>query len=147
MILSLVILVLLSFIQVSLLPFNLVFLVLIASSFAKSNPSSLWLGFGFGLLVAFLSGTPLGLLSLIYVLAIESIGIIKKTPFVSQKLFIVPVAFLLIMFEQIILKFSLGSTLDLRSGLIQTILCTIIYFSIEFFSSGFTPRLGLKLRT
>lgn len=138
------------FIQTSILPVNLVLIILICRSYLTFGLDNLWLGFVCGLLVAFLSAYPLGLLSICYLFFIALIQLVKKSNLSSNWLFILPVSAGLLTLDQMITGIFTGSSFTsiikwpiILEGIILTI---PVYLMVRFWEERFVPKLGIKLK-
>ena len=108
-----IILILCAFLQTTILPIDLVLLALIFRSYIVSDKSNLYLAFFFGLLVAHLSGTNLGVQSVIYLLIVQLVRVISKIPALNTILTIIPITFLALTFNSVVLAIFNGSSIQL----------------------------------
>lgn len=98
------VLILISFLQTTILSMDLVAAILMYRAFLGGQKNNLYLSFGFGLLVSHLSGVNLGVYSLYYVLLAELAMIFAKTPFFTHRI----ASFTLILISSILSRVSLG---------------------------------------
>ena len=146
MLLPIIILILISFLQATFLPLNLVLIFLICRSFIVEDNTNYWLAFGFGLLLSLLLGFPLGSLSFIYLVGIFMVYLAKRTHFASHWLVIVPLALGIIVFDQVLENLALGFNLNFKSIIIQIILVLPAYFMILFWEERFIARKDIRLK-
>lgn len=91
------ILLLASFLQITILPVSLVLIILIARSFIISSKENLYLAFIFGLLISHLQFTPVGLTSVFYLLSVQTLNLWSKFP-ISNNLLIIFSYIILVLF-------------------------------------------------
>lgn len=139
-------LILISFIQSSLLPFNLVFLIIIARSFITGDETNYFLAFGFGILLSLLSGLPLSSLSLVYLIAVAAVFAVKRAQFASHWAVILPLSAILLLLDHGARSAVTGSSLSPLSLLIQAILGLPVYFLVRLWEERFIPRGEIKLK-
>lgn len=89
-----------SFIQSTILPLDLVLIILICRSYIRSDKSNLFLAFGFGLLDAHLNLTPLGLQSLVNLLVVAVTAYFSKSRLAGNSLLIIPLSLVLLLINQ-----------------------------------------------
>lgn len=140
------VLLLISFLESTILSFDLVLVILITRSFIVAQKSNYFLAFFFGLLASLLSGYPLGLLSLIYLLAVIVSHIIKTTDIVAYWIVVIPLTFLLLFFEQFILQLLNISNFDFSFLFVPAILVLPIYFIVRFWEERFVVSKDIKLK-
>src|SRR5688500_4984341 len=90
MILPIILLILMTFIQTSVLSIDLVLLFLIVRSFSIESKSNYLLAFFFGLLVSLLNTEILGIMSIFYLLVVKIVHIIKSMTFAQNWVTIFP---------------------------------------------------------
>ncbi|MCL5784509.1 MAG: hypothetical protein M1142_04120 [Patescibacteria group bacterium] len=141
-----ILLIFLSFLQATLLPFNLVLLVLISRSFLKEEKSNYWLAFSFGLLLSFLLNYPLGSLSILYLVEVAIIHFIRRAEFASHWLVVLPLSFVFLLADQFVQSKLLGFSLNFWPLVPQVVLSVPIYLLIRFWEERFIPRADVKLK-
>lgn len=146
MIVPIVLLLLLVFIQSSLLPFDLVLVVIIVRSFLLRSVSNYYLAFLLGLLVSLTSASPLGVYSLIYLAVVKAVHAIRLMAFASHWSVSLPVTFLILVFYYLISRFILGVDLNFWHSLIQLGLVVPFYILIGFWEERFVGRSVIKLK-
>lgn len=142
-----IILILASFLQTTILPIDLVLLVLIFRSYLVSDESNLYLAFFFGLLVSHLSGTTLGVQSLVYLTLVQIVRIISSIPALNSIITIIPITFIGLTFNSAALSIINGSSIQLWPKiLLESIAALPVYLLIRFWEERFVIRSEIKLR-
>lgn len=139
-------LIFLSFLQATILPWNLILIILISRSFITDEKDNFYLAFGFGLFLSLLLGYSLGVLSLIYLICVAGVGLVKKTQLVSQWFAILPISLILLLFDHLAESLIFGSRENFLSVLPQLILVLPVYFLIRFWEERFIPKKEIKLK-
>lgn len=139
-------LILFCFLQEAFLPFNLVLLILVSRAFVVDEKENYYLAFAFGLLLSFLAGYSLGVLSMIYLIIVFAIHIFRRIQFVTHPLTMIPIAAVALFLDVTIRSLMLSSSFDLMSFLPQTILIIPVYFATLFWEERFIPRKDIKLK-
>lgn len=140
------ILVLLAFLQSTILPFNLVFLWLLSRAFLVEEKANYYLAFFLGLLLSLLLNYPLGFLSLIYLLAVLTIRLIKAAQLSSSWLAILPLSALLLLLDLGAKSLILKNSLDFSSLIWQIILILPIFFLLKFWEERLIIKSEIKLK-
>ena len=136
----------LCFLQVTILPINIVLLILISRALIKDEKVNYYLAFTFGLLLSFLAGLPLGSLSLIYLILIFGIHIFRRAQFATHPLIAVPVAAICLIIDAFAKTLIFSISVDYLTIALQTILVIPIYFIILFWEERFIPKKDIKLK-
>lgn len=136
----------LSFLQGALLPFDLVLIFLVVRSFISSGKENLWLAFGFGLLVSVLQSSPLGFLSLVYLAAVVTSHLVRKTHFASHWIAILPLSIIFLLAKQFLLNIFLGSSLNYGFLLVETALVLPFYFTLRLWEERFVVKKEIRLK-
>lgn len=135
-----------TFLEGTILPFDLVLVILIARSFIVAQKSNYYLAFFFGLLASFLLGYPLGFLSLIYLFSVQVSHMIKTTNLAAYWIAILPLTIFLLFFEQFVLKLLGLANFNLSFLIIPTILILPVYFIVRFWEERFIVSKEIKLK-
>ena len=137
----------LSFIQVTVWPINLVLVTLICRSYIKTSKSNLYLAFAFGLFISHLNLTPLGFESLVYVSALAITQLLSKARLAGNALMIIPITFLLMIFSHALDGLVLKESLQLFPRvLIESSLSLPILYLIRLWEERFIIRKDIKLK-
>lgn len=136
-----------SFLETTVLPLNLVLLILICRSFIKTEKSNLYLAFGFGLLTSHLNLTPLGLNSLLYLMAVEVTQLLSKFRLATNSILIIPLAFVLLSATSTLASLVLGQTISVFPKVIfESILSLPIFYLVRLWEERFIVKKEMKLR-
>lgn len=133
-------------IQVSVVNFDLVILVIVARSFLVYSRSNYYLAFALGLLVSLLSGTPLGLMSIFYLLVVKIIHLFRRSTLSEYWLAVLPLSLALLGLNYLWQKVVIGTTLDLSTSIWQLLLLIPIYLIVGFWEERFSVREQIKLK-
>ena len=142
-----VVLILFSFLQATLIPFDLVLIFLILRAYEISGKENLYLAFGFGLLVSYLENSPLGVYSLIYLGLILTTQFYKKTPISSSLLFGLPLIVMILSINLIITSLLFSSSIQLFPRVLyETLVAVPVYFILKNWEERFVFKNEVKLR-
>ncbi|MDO8570178.1 MAG: hypothetical protein Q7R97_01165 [Candidatus Daviesbacteria bacterium] len=134
------------FLEGTILPFDLVLVILITRSFIVQEKSNYYLAFFFGLLASLLLGYPQGLLSLIYLFSVQISHIIKSTNLAAYWIAVLPLTFFCLLIEQFILQLLNISNFNLILIIIPTILVLPVYFIVRIWEERFIVSKDIKLK-
>lgn len=141
------VLIIISFIQSTILPLDLVLIILICRSYIKSDKSNLFLAFGFGLLNAHLNLTPLGFQSLTYLIVVTITAGLSKSRLAGNSFLIAPLSFILMSINQAVLStFIHQSPLIFPKNLLEAFVSLPILYSIRLWEERFIVSKEIKLR-
>lgn len=141
-----IILILFSFLQATILPLDLVLIVIILRAYLRDDSTDLFLGFGVGLLISLLTFSPLGFLSLIYLSLVQVARMSTKTNFSHHILTVVPLIFILLSAKELILGvFLQASTQIWPKVILESLLALPLYILLRFWEERFSVR-DIKLR-
>lgn len=141
------ILILSSFLQSTIFALDLVLLILLSRSFIVSDKSSFYLAFFFGLLVSHLSGTTLGVQSLVYLLVVQIARIFSRMHVASSLLTIIPLTILAVIFNTSVLAFVSESSLYFWPKIaVETVLALPVFLLVKLWEERFVVRKEIKLR-
>lgn len=146
MIALLIVLTLISFLQATFWSVNLVLIILVSRAFVTSDKITIWLAFGFGLLLSLLSGYTLGSLSLIYLLIVVLVRLVRNTHLASHWLIILPLSWIMLLLDQFLESLILGIGFRLGTTFIPLIFVLPIYLAVRFWEERFIPRPAIKLK-
>jgi len=97
-----VILIIASFLQTTILPIDLVLLVLICRAYIKSERANLYLAFAFGMLTAHLNLINLGFQTFVYLIVVWTTGLLSGSRLAGNPFLVVPVSFLFLSLNDIL---------------------------------------------
>lgn len=142
-----IILILISFLQATILPLELVAIILICRSYIKADRVNLYLAFAFGLLISHLTLTSLGLNSLIYLFLIQITRILSKTRLAGNLLLIVPLAAILLSVNELLSLFLIQKAFFLSPNiLLESLLSLPILYAVRLWEERFIIRKEIKLK-
>lgn len=139
------ILVIASFLQATILPINLVLIILICRAYIKADKANLILAFAAGLLVSHLSLSPLGFQSVIFLILIQITLVLSKSQVASHPLFIIPLTFILLTLNDLAL-FRVINFIFLPSRVLESLLSLPIFYLIRLWEERFIVKKDIKLR-
>lgn len=141
------ILILVAFLQSTVIPLDLVPIILICRAYLDPERVNLILAFSFGLLVAHLTLGNLGLQSLVYLILVSLAQIFSKTRFSTHWLLVLPLTFILLSGN--VLIFSLVNKHSVQifpKILIESMLALPIFYLVKVWEERFIIKKDLKLR-
>lgn len=142
-----IILILAAFLQTTIIPIELVLIVLICRSFLKISKSNLYLAFFFGLLISHLRIVNLGFDSIVYLLTVQLTQILSKVRLAGNSLLIIPLTFVLLILSQIINFLFLHEGLNLfPKVLIEALFSLPILYILRIWEERFIVRREIKLK-
>lgn len=142
-----IILIISSFIQTTIIPLDLVLIILISRSYIKSSAANLYLALGFGLLISHLNLNNLGMDSLTYILAVQITQVLSKTRLTGNSLLIFPITFILLSFSHLVSSLILHQSVNLfPKVLIESLISLPIFYGIRLWEERFIVRKEIKLK-
>lgn len=141
-----IILIIAAFLQTTILPVDLVLVILICRAYIKSEKSNLYLAFAFGLLTSHLNITSLGLQSLIYLTVIQATQMLSKIRLAGNPLLIVPISLIFLSLNLVINSLLNYSTWEFSGVVVVAFLSLPILYLIRFWEERFIVRKEIKLR-
>ncbi|GEM_PF-1988433 len=141
-----IILIIAAFLQTTILPIDLILLILICRAYVKSEKTNLYLGFAFGLLVSHLNLTPLGLQSLTYIAAVAATESLSKLRLAGNPLLILPISLVFLFLNQIINSPLSYNPLAFTKVIFASISSLPILYLIRFWEERFIVQKGVKLK-
>lgn len=141
-----VILIIASFMESTILPIDLVLIILIARSYIRSDKSNLWLAFSFGLLIAFFNLTALGIQSLIYLTLVAISEGLSKSRLAGNSFLIIPLSFVLLSLNQLISASFFGESFLFPKIVLDAVFSLPILYLIRLWEERFIVQKGIKLK-
>lgn len=142
-----VVLIIISFLQTTVLPLDIVLVVLICRSFIKSGRENLYLAFFFGLLISHLTLTPIGVKSILYLLLAQMTQLLSKSRLAGNSLSLIPLSFLLLLINQLTGSFLQSQTLQVfPKVLFESLLSFPVFYLVRLWEERFIIRREIKLR-
>ena len=141
------ILIIISFIQTTLMSLNLVLIALIARSLIRPEKNDLILSFGFGLLISHLSLAPLGFQSLMYLILVQITQSLSRSRLSANPLLIIPLVLILSSVDIIATSLLARQSIGLMPQiLIEGLISLPIFYSLRLWEERFLIRKEIKLR-
>lgn len=134
-------LIVLSFLQSTIIPFDLVLMTLICRSYIKTDRSNLFLAFAFGLLDGHLSLSNLGLRSMVYLLVVQATESLSKSRLSINPFLIIPLSFILLSINELVIK-----GLIFPKVLVESLLSLPIFYLVRLWEERFIVRKDIKLK-
>lgn len=142
-----IILIIAAFFQTTIIPIDLVLIILIARSYIKVAKSNLYLALGLGLLMSHLNLNPYGLDSLIYLVVVQITQALSKTRLAGNSLLITAITFILLTFSHLISSLFLHQSINLfPKVLIESLISLPILFGLRLWEERFIIRREIKLK-
>lgn len=141
-----IILILAAFLQTTILPIDLVLLILICRAYVIGEKGNLYLAFAFGLFTSHLNLTNLGLHSLIYLIAVQIVQLLSKSNLAGNPLLILPISFSLMTLNKAAESVVSHSAFDFSGVIVATILSLPIFYIIRLWEERFVVRSEIKLK-
>ncbi len=136
-----------SFLQSTILPIDLVLIILICRSYVKISKSNLYLSLAFGILVSHLSLVNLGFYSLVYILIVAATESLSKTRLAGNSLLIVPISFVLLTLSHILTSLFLHQSLDFFPKVfIESLISLPILYLLRIWEERFIVKGDIKLK-
>ena len=141
-----IVLILLAFIQTTIIPVDLVLMVILLRAYIKVEKTNLYLAFILGLLVAYLQQLPLGVFSLLYLVLTQLTHLFSKLP-VSKNFFsVVPLICILLSSNELVSLLFAGRSPDWFRILWGSLLALPLYFVLKIWEERFVVRPEIKLK-
>lgn len=141
-----IILIIASFLQTTIIPVDLVLLILICRSYIKSDKSNLYLAFAFGLLTSHLNLGTFGIQSLIYLGVVQVTQMLSKIRLAGNPLLIVPISLIFLSLNQVVNSLQSHTTWEFSGVILISILSLPTLYLIRFWEERFIVQKGVKLR-
>lgn len=131
-----VVLIIASFLQTTIFPFDLVLIILICRAFIKTGKSNLYLAFIFGLLSSHLSFTPMGAQSILFLTYVAITQSLSKSRLSQNAFLIIPICFTVIIINQTIVS----------TNIYGGFLSYPIFYLVRFWEERFVARKEIRLK-
>lgn len=141
-----IVLIIAAFLQTTILPLDLVLLILICRAYIKPDKSNLYLSFAFGLLISHLNLESLGLQSLIYLIIIAATESLSKSRLAGNPLLIIPISLILLSLNQIMNSLISHQTFELSKLIFASLLSLPILYLVRLWEERFIVRKEIKLK-
>lgn len=142
-----IVLIIAAFIQTTILPLDLVLIIIICRAYIKTGQENLYLAFFFGLLISHLTLTLIGVKSVLYLLIIQTTQVLSKSRLAGNSVSLIPLVFVLLSANQITNTFLLQQTIQIFPRvLIESIISLPILYLIRLWEDRFIARRDIKLK-
>lgn len=141
-----IILIIASFLQTTILPIDLVLLILVCRAYIRPERVNLYLGFAFGLLNSHLNLTGLGIQSLVYLFSVQATDSVSKLRLAGNPLLVIPVALVFLSLNQLINSLISRSALDFSRVFLASILSLPVLYLVRLWEERFIVRKEIKLK-
>lgn len=142
-----IILIIAAFIQSTILPINLILIILIARSLIRPQRANLILAFSFGLLISHLNLQLWGFQSLIFLILIQFTQILSKSRISANPLLIIPLTSFALVLNLIATSTLQSQSIHLMPQiLIESLLSLPIFYLVRLWEERFIVRKEIKLR-
>ncbi len=141
------ILIFVSFIQSTILPVDLVLMILICRSYIRPDKNNLYLAFVFGLIDGLLNLTTMGFQSLIYLILVALTESLSKSRLAGNPLLIVPLSLILLSVNYVSLSLLGGQSIQIFPKVIfEAFLSLPILYIVRLWEERFIVRREIKLK-
>lgn len=140
-----IVLIIASFLQTTIVPVDLALLILICRSFVTNEKSNLYLAFAFGLLVSHLNLSSLGIQGLIYLGAVSVTQILSKLRLAGNPLLIVPISLVFIFLNQVF-NSNILTVWVIVKIILFSFLSLPVFYLVRLWEERFVVRKEIKLR-
>lgn len=141
-----VILIIASFLQSTIIPINLVLMILICRAYITSDKANLYLAFVFGLFIAHLNLNRLGIESLFYLIIVLITGLLSRLRLAGNPLLIIPVVFVLLFVDQLVGFYLTYQIFDFSKVIIASFLSLPVLYLIRAWEERFVFQKDIKLK-
>src|SRR3989344_3259776 len=139
--LTIAVLILLACLQASVLPLDLVLLILVLRTYVNRGKENLYLAFGFGLLLSHLTFAPLGILSIIYLAAVIFTDILSRSRESNHLLTVIPLTLIVLSINSAVNSLLLHQSINIWPKVfLERIAALPIYILIKFWDERFVVK-------
>jgi len=135
------VLIFIALLQTSVLPLNIVLIILICRSYLRTDKANLFLAFAFGLLLSYLNLNLMGFLSFVYLIIIQATQILSKTRLAGNSLLIVPLVFIALSINDLLLR-----DFNLTKIILESIFSLPIFYIVRIWEERFIVRKEIRLK-
>lgn len=138
-------LIFITFFQETVWSWDFLLIILICRSFIIDEKNNYYLALALGILVALISGMPLGIMSFFYLISVKAARMIKALP-ISSSWAVLPLSLVLLLLGQVIRSRQLGLDIDVTMLILKIGMVPIVYLLVKFWEDRFIPGQGIKLK-
>ena len=139
-------LIIISLLQYTILPMNLVLIILICRSYLRPDKTNFLLAFFIGLFDSHLNLTTLGVSSLIYLTVVAAVEGLSRSRLAGSSFLIVPLAFSLLLASQLIFFYFTHQSLDLLKVFLESLISLPIFYLVKIWEERFIVYKDRKLK-
>lgn len=140
-------LIIVSFLQSTIIPVDLVLIILICRSYIRSDRANLFLAFGFGLFNGHLNLTPLGLQSFIYLILVGFTEGLSRSRLAGNSLMIVPLILIFLTVNRLVLSIFMQTSFQLFPFIFwQALIALPVFYLVRSWEERFIVRKEIKLK-
>lgn len=140
------ILIIVSFLQATIVPIDLVLIILLCRSFIKTEKANLYLAFAFGLVLSHLSNTLMGVQSIIFLVMMVAVEEMSRLRLSQNALFIVPISLAAISINAVVLSLLGHTSLVLIPKIFGALLALPVFYLVRFWEERFIIRKDIRLK-
>lgn len=141
------VLIIASFLQSTILPINLVLIILISRAYIRTDKANLFLAFGFGILDSHLNLTTLGFISVVYLILVQSTQVLSKVRLAASPFLIIPLSFGLLFTYQVAFSFFTHQSFEFfPKVLLESLLSLPIFYLVRLWEERFVVNKDIKLK-
>src|SRR3989344_791540 len=142
-----IILIILSFLQTTILPINFVLIVLICRTFIRNDKSNLYLAFGCGLLLSHLNLILIGSLSILYLILIFLAQVLSISRSINSIFLLLPFGIFALSTDRFIAYLLLNISFSFSISLFVSFFMIIpAFFLLKLWEERFIVRKDIKLK-
>lgn len=142
-----IILIIAAFLETTILPIDLVLIILICRAYIKEGRENLYFAFFFGILISHLTLNLIGVKSILYLVLVQITQILSKSRLAGNSAIIIPLVFVLLLSNQITDLFLLHKSAQIfPKVLIESIISLPILFLVRLWEERFIVKKDIKLR-
>ena len=135
-----------SILQTTIIPINLVLMILICRAYITSDKANLYLAFIFGLLIAHLNFNNLGIESIVYLIVVLATWLLSRLRLAGNSLLIVPVAFVLLSADQLAGFYLTHQAFNFPKVIIASFLSLPMLYLVRAWEEYFIGQKDIKLK-
>lgn len=142
-----IILIIASFLQTTILPIDLVLIILICRAYIKTDKANLYLSFFIGILIAHLNLSPLGIQSILYIGSVQITQMLSKSRLAGNSFIIIPLSLVLLLINEVINSLLMHQSFQIFPRVfIESALSLPVLFLLRLWEERFIVRKDIKLK-
>ena len=142
-----IILIIAAFLQTTILPLDLVLIILICRAYVRAEKQNLYLAFFIGLAQSHLKLTPIGIQSILYLLFVQVTQMLSKSRLAGNSFIIIPLSFTFLATFEVINSQVIHQNLQIfPKVLIESILALPTLYILKLWEERFIVPKDIKLK-